>query len=63
MVLLMTNFALKVKNFNPKYYSFGDSFIVIKKDKIDLMVKRSTMERNETLFAYMRRRCGRVLRM
>lgn len=50
-VLLMTHFASKVQSFNLEYYSFipGDSFIVIKRDKIDLMVKHSTIERS--LFA------------
>jgi hypothetical protein len=42
------------KNFNLEILliHFGDSFIVIKKDKIDLMVKRSTIERKVYLHTH-----------
>jgi hypothetical protein len=48
-------FRLEGKNFNLENYSFisvrGDSCAAIKRDKVDLMVKHSTIE-ERSLFAY-----------
>jgi hypothetical protein len=55
LVLLTTHFASKVKNFNLENYSFISVVIHVlrlKRDKVDLMVKHSTIERKVYLHTH-----------